>query len=66
MPITDVLIVSAVVVAFLTFGSVLAWAEHRTRHWHPSAQSAPENQPNNLDRMQTTLSSSRGREVSPA
>ena len=32
MPITDVLIVTAVVLAFVIFAVVLAWGEYQTRH----------------------------------
>jgi hypothetical protein len=32
MPVTDALIVAAIVAAFVVFGMVLAWAEIQTRH----------------------------------
>jgi len=38
MPVTDALFLSAVVVAFVFFGVVLAWGEYQTRHLHPSVR----------------------------
>ena len=35
MPAVDAVIVAAIVVAFLIFAGVLAWAEHQTRHLSP-------------------------------
>jgi len=32
MPTGDAIIVSLIVLAFLIFGSVLAWADHQTSH----------------------------------
>ncbi len=37
MPITSVIILAAIVSAFVLFGVVLAWGEHQTRHLAPSA-----------------------------
>jgi len=31
MPITDALVLAAIIFAFLAFGVVLAWGEHQTR-----------------------------------
>jgi len=40
MPITDAIIIAAIVAAFIVFGMVLAWGEYQTRHLsrpdHPS------------------------------
>jgi multisubunit Na+/H+ antiporter MnhC subunit len=35
MPITDALVLTAIVTAFVAFGVVLAWGEHRTRNIRP-------------------------------
>jgi len=35
MPITDVLILTAIVAAFVGFGVILAWGEYQTRHIRP-------------------------------
>jgi hypothetical protein len=32
MPITDAIIVAAIIFAFIVFGIVLAWGEYQTRH----------------------------------
>ena len=32
MPITDAIIIAAIVAAFIVFGMVLAWGEYQTRH----------------------------------
>lgn len=32
MPLTDAIIVTAIVAAFIVFGMVLAWGEYQTRH----------------------------------
>jgi multisubunit Na+/H+ antiporter MnhC subunit len=32
VPITDVIIITAIVLAFVVFGATLAWAERQTRH----------------------------------
>lgn len=63
MPITSVLIVSAIVLAFTVFAVVLAWSEHQTRHWRQSAQSVPEKEPKTI--KQTSLRSQRQRDLSP-
>ncbi|MGC1355930.1 MAG: hypothetical protein WA851_09110 [Xanthobacteraceae bacterium] len=44
MPLTTILVVSAIVLAFAAFAAVLAWSEHQTRHWRQSDQSAPEHE----------------------
>lgn len=31
MPITDIVIVSTIILAFVTFAAVLAWGDHQTR-----------------------------------
>ena len=36
MPITSIIILAAIVSAFLLFGAVLAWGERQTRHLPPS------------------------------
>ena len=40
MPITTIIILSAIVVAFALFGVVLAWGEMQTRHLGRDQQSA--------------------------
>jgi len=41
MPITDAVIVAAIVAAFIVFAVVLAWGEYQTRHLsRPLAQAA--------------------------
>ncbi len=35
MPVTDALILTAIVAAFVGFGVILAWGEHQTRHIRP-------------------------------
>jgi len=40
MPITTIIILCAIIVAFLLFGVVLAWGELQTRHWSREQQSA--------------------------
>ena len=41
MPITDAIIVAAIVAAFIVFAVVLAWGEYQTRHLsRPLAQEA--------------------------
>jgi hypothetical protein len=41
MPITDAIIVAAIVAAFIVFAVVLAWGEYQTRHLsRPLAQAA--------------------------
>jgi hypothetical protein len=32
MPVTTIIILSAIIVAFLLFGAILAWGEMQTRH----------------------------------
>lgn len=32
MPITDALVITAIVVVFIAFAAVLAWADYQTRH----------------------------------
>jgi len=36
MPTTDALIVAAIVLVFIAFGVVLAWADYQTRNLRPS------------------------------
>ncbi len=38
MPIIDAFIVAAIVIVFIIFGVVLAWAEHQTRRLPQAAQ----------------------------
>jgi hypothetical protein len=46
MPITDAVIVAAIVVAFVIFGVVLAWADYQTRNLaRPAPQSAAKTKP---------------------
>jgi hypothetical protein len=59
MPIENALIVGAIVLAFVVFAAVLAWGEHRTRHWRQSDQSAPSNKPNNVEQLPTRSKSPR-------
>ncbi len=35
MPITDAVILTAIVAAFVAFGVILAWGEYQTRHIRP-------------------------------
>jgi len=63
MPITSVLIVSAIVLAFLVFAAALAWSERQTRHWRQSAQSVPANEPEKI--AQTAPISQRQRDLRP-
>jgi hypothetical protein len=51
MPITSILIVGAIVVAFAMFAAVLAWSEHQTRHWRQSPQSIPDGEPETIERV---------------
>lgn len=53
MPITDVLIVGAIVLAFAVFAAVLAWSEHQTRQWRQSAQSVPGDEPGKIEQRRT-------------
>jgi hypothetical protein len=59
MPITDLLIVSAIVLAFAAFAAVLAWSEHQTRHWRQSGQSVPGNEEENIAPHRTASDSQR-------
>jgi multisubunit Na+/H+ antiporter MnhC subunit len=59
MPITNVLIVGAIVLAFAVFAAVLAWSEHQTRHWRQSAQSVPRNEPGKIEQHRTASTSQR-------
>ena len=59
MPLTSVLILSAIVLAFLLFAAVLAWGEHQTRHWRQSDQPVPENEPKKLEHLPVRSSSRR-------
>jgi len=63
MPITSVLIVSGIVLAFVVFAVVLAWSEHQTRYWRQSAQSVPGNEPDTI--AQTAPASQRQRDLRP-
>jgi len=46
MPITDAIIVAAIVAAFIVLAMVLAWGEYQTRHLRrPLAQAAPARKP---------------------
>jgi hypothetical protein len=38
MPITDALILSGIVAAFVGFGLILAWGEYQTRHIPPTTR----------------------------
>jgi len=38
MPITDALILSGIVAAFVGFGLILAWGEYQTRHIRPTTR----------------------------
>jgi multisubunit Na+/H+ antiporter MnhC subunit len=38
MPITEAFVVAAIVIAFVIFAAVLAWAEHETRHLGQATQ----------------------------
>jgi hypothetical protein len=40
MPVTDVVILSAIVAAFAVFALILAWAEYQTRHIRPIVRPA--------------------------
>lgn len=40
MPITDALILSGIVAAFVGFGLILAWGEYQTRHIRPTTRLA--------------------------
>jgi hypothetical protein len=42
MPLTNIIILGAIISAFVTFGIALAWAEHCTRHLIPAPR--PEDQ----------------------
>lgn len=64
MPITSALIVSGIMLAFVVFAVVLAWAEHQTRHWRQSAQSVPANKPEKI--AHTASASQRQRDLTPA
>jgi len=64
MPLTSVLIVSAIVVAFVVFAVVLAWSEHQTRHWRQSAQSVPENEPAKIEQHPSAAHSRRQHSLS--
>jgi hypothetical protein len=35
MPVTDVIILSAIVAAFVAYGLILAWGDYQTRHIRP-------------------------------
>jgi multisubunit Na+/H+ antiporter MnhC subunit len=57
MPITDALILGAIVIAFAVFGTVLAWAEYQTRHISAGraeqAERVPQNQSTTVVRLKT-------------
>jgi len=40
MPVTDALILSGIVAAFVGFGVILAWGEYQTRHIRPTTRLA--------------------------
>ena len=39
MPVTDAIIIAAIVAAFVIFAMVLAWGEYQTRHLNPAERS---------------------------
>jgi len=59
MPLTSVLILSAIVLAFVVFAVVLAWGEHQTRHWRQSDQAVPENEPKKPEQLPAASDSHR-------
>jgi len=61
MPITSVLIVSAIVAAFVVFAAALAWSEYQTRHWRQSVQSVPGNEPEKIVQHPAAANSQRQR-----
>ncbi len=69
MPITTIIILSAIIMAFVLFGVVLAWGEMQTRHLGRDQQSARKSaQAANTVRAiqakaQETVARSHGREV---
>ena len=40
MPITDALVLTAIVAAFVAFGVVLAWGQYQTRHIRPTIRAS--------------------------
>ncbi len=62
MPITDAVIVAAIVAAFIVFAVVLAWGEYQTRHLRrPLAQAAaPATKPGPIATVQTTTAPGQG------
>jgi hypothetical protein len=63
MPISDVLMVGAIVLAFVVFAAALAWSEYRTRHWRQIAHSVPPNAPEKVERK--AANSYRRRDLRP-
>jgi len=61
MPVTDVIILSAIVAAFAIFALILAWAEYQTRHIRPIVRPAtaserpPANAPAKLAAAKTQM-----------
>jgi multisubunit Na+/H+ antiporter MnhC subunit len=43
MPVAEAFVVAAIVIAFVIFAAVLAWAEHQTRHLGQAAQQSTAN-----------------------
>jgi hypothetical protein len=62
MPITDAVIVAAIVAAFIVFAVVLAWGEYQTRHRsRPLAQAAaPATKPGPIATVQAPTAPGQG------
>jgi len=62
MPITDAVIVAAIVAAFIVFAVVLAWGEYQTRHLsRPLAQAAaPVTKPGPMETVQAPTAPGQG------
>jgi multisubunit Na+/H+ antiporter MnhC subunit len=65
MPLTSILILSVIVLAFAVFAAVLAWSEHQTRHWRQNDQPVPENGLKKVERDVTASHSNRQRALTP-
>ncbi len=52
MPITTALVVAGIIVAFVIFGAVLAWADSQTRNLPRSATKLDQNANDNVTRLQ--------------
>jgi hypothetical protein len=55
MPIIDAVILTAIVAAFVAFGVVLAWGEHRTRNIRPIVRPAVAETDSNRSPTRPTL-----------